>query len=446
MSKAITKYLDKYAEQEALELNVPKQSFSQSIVIPAFDETTDFVENLRIAEHSSVLGIVVVNRPDNASLDATKNSFALLSNLNKMKLPNLLIIDRVEKPLEAKKGVGLARKIGTDVALKLIQLEKIHSPWIRQTDADASIEKNYSLGKIVHFKGIKKGIENTNYLLKTKNKKFILTLFEKRVQKKDLPFFMNLMDKLNKYKINCPKPQKNKRGSFLIKIKNKTASIVSFVEGKDKLNLKSQDCYEIGKNIAKFHKASKKIKLFRKNSMSLKEWSRLINKIGNKSNKISPTLKNLMKNSFLEIKKKWPKNLPFGIIHGDLFIDNIFFKKKKFSGFIDFFFACNDFLIYEIAIAINALCFDNKSRKFIFNKNKSRNLIKGYSKVRTLSNIEKKSLNILCRGAALRYLLSRTYDYFNTPKSAIIKIKDPREYIQKLKIHNKLGNFKNYYN
>ena len=125
MSKAITKYLDKYAEEEALELNVPKQSFSQSIVIPAFDETTDFVENLRIVEHPSVLGIVVANRPDNASLDATKNSFALLSNLKKMKLPNLLIIDRVEKPLEAKKGVGLARKIGTDVALKLIQLEKI---------------------------------------------------------------------------------------------------------------------------------------------------------------------------------------------------------------------------------------------------------------------------------------------------------------------------------
>lgn len=143
MSKAITKYLDKYAEEEVLELNVPKQSFSQSIVIPAFDETTDFVENLRLVEHPSVLGIVVANRPDNASLDATKNSLALLSNLKKMKLPNLLIIDRVEKPLEAKKGVGLARKIGTDVALKLIQLEKIYSPWIRQTDADASIEKNY---------------------------------------------------------------------------------------------------------------------------------------------------------------------------------------------------------------------------------------------------------------------------------------------------------------
>ena len=117
------------------------------------------------------------------------------------------------------------------------------------------IEKKYNLGKIIHFKGIKKGIENTNYLLKTKNKKFILTLFEKRVQKKDLPFFMNLMDKLNKYKINCPKPQKNKKGKFLIKIKNKTGSIVSFVEGKDKLKLNSKNCFEIGKNIARFHKA-----------------------------------------------------------------------------------------------------------------------------------------------------------------------------------------------
>ena len=309
-----------------------------------------------------------------------------------------------------------------------------------------SIEKKYNLGKINHFKGIKKGIENTNYLLKTKNKRFILTLFEKRVQNKDLPFFINLMDKLSKYKINCPKPQKNKRGSFLIKIKNKTASIVSFVEGKDKLKLSPKNCYEIGKNIAKFHRASKKIKLYRKNSLSLKDWPKLLNKIGNKSKIISPNLSILIKNSFLQIKKKWPKNLPFGIIHADLFIDNIFFKKNKFHGYIDFYFACNDFLMYEIAICINALCFDKKNNKFIFNKKKSTNLIRGYSKIRRFSDKEKKSLNVLCRGAALRYLLTRTYDYLNTPKNAIIKIKNPREYIQKLIAHNKFSNFKNYYN
>ena len=308
------------------------------------------------------------------------------------------------------------------------------------------IEKNYNIGKIKSFTGIKKGIENTNYLLKTKNKKFILTLFEKRVQKKDLPFFMNLMDKLNKYKINCPEPQRNKKGSFTIKIKNKTASIVSFVEGKDKLKLNSKNCYEIGKNIAKFHKASKKIKLYRKNSLSLKEWPKLLKKIGNKSKIINPNLNSLMKNNFLKIKNKWPKNLSSGIIHADLFIDNIFFKKNKLSGYIDFYFACNDFFMYEIAICINALCFDKKNNKFIFNKKKSTNLIKGYSKIRKFSDKEKKSLNVLCKGAALRYLLTRTYDYLNTPKSAVIKIKNPREYIQKLKIHNQFSNFKNYYN
>ena len=308
------------------------------------------------------------------------------------------------------------------------------------------IEKNYNIGKIKSFTGIKKGIENTNYLLKTENKKFILTLFEKRVQEKDLPFFMNLMEKLNKHKINCPEPQRNKRRSFITKIKNKSASIVSFVEGKDKSKLNSKNCYEIGKNIAKFHKASKKIKLLRKNSLSIKQWPKILGKIGNKSKVIDPNLNSLMKNSLNDIKKNWPKNLPHGIIHADLFIDNIFFKKNKLSGYIDFYFACNDFLIYEIAICINALCFDKKNNKFIFNKKKSQNLIKGYSKIRSLSNKEKKSLNILCRGAALRYLLTRTYDYLNTPKSAVIKIKNPREYIQKLKVHNKFNNFKNYYN
>ena len=309
-----------------------------------------------------------------------------------------------------------------------------------------SIDRKFNLGKIISFKGIKKGIENTNYLIRTKNNKYILTIFEKRVQKKDLPFFMSLMDKLNNHKINCPKPQKSKKGNYLVNIKNKPASIVSFVEGKEKNKLKIQDCYEIGKNIAKLHMASKKVRLYRKNSMSLNSWPKLLNKIDNKSNKIDVNLNDLMKTSLRYLKKKWPRKLPSGIIHGDLFIDNIFFKNNKFYGYIDFYFSSNDFLIYEIAICINALCFDKKNRKFIFNKKKSKNLLKGYSSLRKLSKDEKNSLNVLCRGAALRYLLTRTYDYLNTPKSAVIKIKNPREYIQKLKIHNKFNNFKNYYN
>ncbi len=309
-----------------------------------------------------------------------------------------------------------------------------------------SIERKFNLGKIISFKGIKKGIENTNYLIRTKKNKYILTIFEKRVQKRDLPFFMSLMDKLNNHNINCPKPQKNKMGNYLITIKNKPASIVSFVEGKDKNKLKIKDCYEIGKNIAKLHIVSKKIKLYRKNSMSLNSWSKLLNKIGNKYKKIEVNLNELIKTSFADIKKRWPKKLTNGIIHGDLFIDNIFFKKNKFHGYIDFYFAANDFFMYEIAICINALCFDKKNRKFIFNRKKSKNFLKGYSSLRKLSKNEKNSLNTLCKGAALRYLLTRTYDYLNTPKSAIIKIKDPHEYIQKLKVHNKFSNFKNYYN
>ena len=309
-----------------------------------------------------------------------------------------------------------------------------------------SINQKFNLGKIISFKGIKKGIENTNYLIRTKNNKYILTIFEKRVKKKDLPFFMSLMDKLNNHKINCPKPQKSKKGNYLVNIKNKPASIVSFVEGKEKNKLKIQDCYEIGKNIAKLHMASKKIKLYRKNSMSLSSWPKLLNKIGNKSNKIDINLNSLMKNSLSYIKKRWPRKLSSGIIHGDLFIDNIFFKNNKFYGYIDFYFSSNDFLIYEIAICINALCFDKKNRKFIFNKKKSINLIKGYSSLRRLSKEERNSLNVLCRGAALRYLLTRTYDYLNTPKNAIIKIKNPHEYIQKLRFHNKCINFKDYYN
>ena len=309
-----------------------------------------------------------------------------------------------------------------------------------------SIERKFNLGKIISFKGIKKGIENTNYLIRTKKNKYILTIFEKRVQKKDLPFFMSLMDKLNNRNINCPKPQKNKIGNYSITIKNKNASIVSFVEGKDKNKLKIKDCYEIGKNIARLHIVSKKIKLYRKNSMSLNSWSKLINKIGNKYTKIEINLNELIKTSFADIKKRWPKKLTSGIIHGDLFIDNIFFKKNKFHGYIDFYFAANDFFMYEIAICINALCFDKKNKKFIFNKKKSKNFLKGYSSLRRLSKNEKNSLNTLCKGAALRYLLTRTYDYLNTPKSAIIKIKDPHEYIQKLRVHNKFSNFKNYYN
>ena len=305
------------------------------------------------------------------------------------------------------------------------------------------INKKFNIEKITSFKGIKKGIENTNYLLKSKNKKFILTIFEKRVLKNEIPFFMKLMDKLNYSKINCPKPLRTINGNYLLKLKNKTASIVSFLEGKDKEKLNPKNCYEIGKIIARMHLVTKKMKIFRKNSMGIKNLDPLLKSIKFKSNK-SNNLKKFLVNNLKTIKKNWPKKLPNGIIHGDLFIDNIFFKKNKLSGVIDFYFAGNDFFMYEIAICINALCFDKKKSKFEINKQKIKNLIKGYESIKKISLKEKKSLNILCKGAAIRYLLTRLYDYSNTPKTALIKIKNPNEYYQKLIIHNKLLNYKDY--
>jgi homoserine kinase type II len=308
-----------------------------------------------------------------------------------------------------------------------------------------SINNQFEMEKIIHFKGIKKGIENTNYFLKTKKNKFILTIFEKRVSDKEIPFFMKLMELLNNSNINCPKPLKSKNGSHLIKLKNKKACIVSFVNGKDKVKLNLKNCYEVGKVIANIHQITKKIKIFRKNSMGIKELGPLLKNIKFKSKKFS-NLQQFLANNLKEIKKNWPSELPQGIIHGDLFIDNIFFNKDKLSGVIDFYFAANDIFMYEIAICINALCFDYKNSKFEMNKQKIKKLIKGYESVKKISLKEKKSLNILCRGAAMRYLLTRLYDYSNTPKTALIKIKDPNEYYQKLITHNNLRSYKEYLN
>ena len=307
------------------------------------------------------------------------------------------------------------------------------------------INNKFDIDKIISFQGIKQGIENTNYLLKSKNEKFILTIFEKRVSKKEVPFFMKLMDNLNRSKINCPKPLRTKNNSYLINLKNKTACIVSFLDGKDKKKLNIKDCYAVGKIAARMHLVTKKLKLYRKNSMSIKNLNPLLKSIKFKSNKFSK-LDFYLKNNLKDIIRYWPKKLPHGIIHGDLFIDNIFFKKTKLSGIIDFYFAGNDYFMYEIAICVNALCFDKKKSKFVINKKKIKNLIKGYEKIRKISLNEKKSLNILCRGAAIRYFMTRLYDYSNTPKTALIKIKDPREYYQKLIIHNNLRTYKDYLN
>ena len=314
---------------------------------------------------------------------------------------------------------------------------------INQTEIKI-IENKFNIGKILSFTGIKKGIENTNYLIKSKKGKYILTIFEKRVNTKDLPFFMNLMYGLSKLKIKCPEPVRSLNGKYLIKLRNKNACIVSFLNGKDKKNLSPKDCYVVGKNIAKLHNASKKLKLYRKNALAVPKLNKLLASINTKINKVQKNILGEMRNEYKFLRRLWPKNLNSGIIHCDLFIDNIFFYKRKYYGIIDFYFSANDFLAYELSICINALCFNKRGKKYFLNKSKSTNLIKGYEKIRKLTINEKKYFNILCRGSALRYLLTRAYDYLNTPKDAYIKIKDPREYIQKLKYHRNISSFRDY--
>ena len=294
------------------------------------------------------------------------------------------------------------------------------------------ILKNYNLGELKKIQGIKKGIENTNYLLITTTGKFILTLFEKRVKAKELPFFMNLMLSLNDRKILCPKPIKNKNKKTLFQIKNRQAAICSFVYGKEKTSHTLSECRSIGKNIAKLHMVGKKIKLHRANNLSIKSWIALNQSIKTKANKKIPNIYSFINTLLLDLKKKWPSQLPTGIIHGDLFPDNIFFNKKKFAGFIDFYFSCSDFLIYDIAICINAMCFDKKIK---FNKLKANALLKGYSSQRKISKKEFTALPQLLLGASIRFFLTRLHDSINRQKGAVVKVKNPNEFLKRIQFY-----------
>ena len=239
---------------------------------------------------------------------------------------------------------------------------------------------------------------------------------------------------------------KNKHGKHIFNLKRKKACLVSFLEGNDKKKLLEKDLLVIGKKIGLMHKKLTKIKLKRKNSFSPLKINSLINRINFKNSKLPKNLKDEMRESFRDINKNWPKKIPSSVIHGDLFIDNIFFYKEKFGGFIDFYFSAYDFQAYELAICLNSLCFNKTKNKFKFNKKKASKLFKGYESIRKLKPEEKKSMKILCKGSALRYLATRAYDYVNTPKNILIKKKDPSEYIQKLRFHNSIERFEEYFN
>ena len=293
-----------------------------------------------------------------------------------------------------------------------------------QTSDIKKILNDYNLGDLVRFYGIKEGIENTNYFIKTSQNKFILTIFEKRVKNKDVPFFVKLMEKMYVKGFKCPRPIRNIYKKSIFKIKNKPAIIVSYLEGKSKKKLNNSECYNVGKQIGKFHKIATKLSIKRKNTLNFKTWNKIYHQTKNNYPKYSLKLK-----EYLTTYEKYkPKKLDSGIIHADLFPDNIFFKNNKFSGFIDFYFSCNENYLYELAVCINALCFNKKS----VNKIKVKKLIDGYQLVKKIKKIDLKYLNILCLGAAIRFFVTRLYDLKNTPKNAKINKKNPKEYLFKM--------------
>ena len=303
----------------------------------------------------------------------------------------------------------------------------------------------YNLGKLLNYKGIKEGIENTNYYIQTEKGKFILTLYEKRVEEKDLPFFISLMRNLYDKNFPSPEPIINKNGNYISEISGKKAAVISFIDGEAKKVLNPNDCFNVGVNTAKLHMITKDLKGKRENKLSINSWRRIYNKVKKDCSVIHPNLTNTIEKNLNYIEKNWPKNIPAGIIHADLFPDNIFFKGNKLSGIIDFYFACNDFYAFEIAVCLNALCFEGENENLSFNVTKAKKFIDGYCKIRSLDESEKKSLKILCQGAALRFLLTRVFDYLNLTEGAIVKIKDPIEYLKRLEFHNSVTNYQDYF-
>ena len=303
----------------------------------------------------------------------------------------------------------------------------------------------YNLGKLLKFQGIQEGIENSNYFVKTDSGKFILTVYEKRVEEKDLPFFMGLMKNIFNENFPSPEPIINKNGNYITEIFGKKAAVVSFLEGASKKNLTPGNCHEVGIYTAKLHTITKNLNIKRTNRLSVNSWRLIYRKIQRDCSKIYPDLTKIIERNLEIIEDKWPKNIPRGIIHADLFPDNIFFKGSKLTGIIDFYFSCYDFYAFEIAICLNALCFEGKNENLSFNVTKAKKFIDGYSSIRKLTEEEKESLKILCHGAAMRFLLTRVFDYLNLTEDALVKIKDPVEYLKRLEFHNSVKNYQDYF-
>jgi homoserine kinase type II len=290
----------------------------------------------------------------------------------------------------------------------------------------------YEIGQVLSYKGIAEGVENTNFFLQTTAGSFILTLYEKRVREADLPFFLALMEHLAARGLTCPQPVRNRDDQALGRLAGRPAVIVTFLTGVSVRRPTASHCRALGGALAQLHLAGADFPMARPNALSLSSWPALLAAADGQADRVTPGLAERTRRELDYLESAWPSALPTGVIHADLFTDNVFFIGDKLSGLIDFYFACTDAFAYDLAICLNAWCFEPDGA---FNLTKGRAMIAGYERVRSLTPEEAEALPILCRGSALRFMLTRLVDWLNVPPGALVKPKDPLEYDRKLAFH-----------
>ncbi|MDP9732518.1 UNVERIFIED_ORG: homoserine kinase type II [Rhizobium sp. SORGH_AS260] len=299
----------------------------------------------------------------------------------------------------------------------------------------------YDVGSLTSYKGIAEGVENSNFLLHTTKDPLILTLYEKRVEKSDLPFFLGLMQHLAAKGLSCPLPLPRKDGELLGELSGRPAALISFLEGMWLRKPEAKHCREVGKALAAMHLAGEGFEIKRPNALSVEGWKVLWEKSEDRADEVEKGLKNEIRPEIDYLAAHWPKDLPAGVIHADLFQDNVFFLGDELSGLIDFYFACNDLLAYDVSICLNAWCFEKDGA---YNVTKGKALLEGYQSVRPLSEAELEALPLLARGSALRFFLTRLYDWLTTPEGALVVKKDPLEYLRKLRFHRSIATVAEY--
>ena len=290
----------------------------------------------------------------------------------------------------------------------------------------------YPIGNLLAYKGIAEGVENSNFLLHTTEGFFILTLYEKRVAARDLPFFLNLIEHLAARGLTCPQPVRSRGGEALGCVANRPAAIFTFLDGMWIRRPNVAHCGAVGDALAKLHLAGADFTMTRRNGLSVEGWRPLFEAAGVRADTVQKGLGQAMGSELAQLERDWPRDLPQGVIHADLFPDNVFFLDDRLSGLIDFYFACTDALAYDVAICLNAWCFESDHS---YNITKGRALLKGYMRTRKFTAREIAELPTLCRGAALRFLLTRLVDWLEVPSGALVKPKDPLEYYRKLRFH-----------